>query len=188
MFWVIPLKKLCAIAIGILVTLSLISIYSWHKTEDDLKTLRTVHEESWSRVYLTVTQDIYELSYMGEVFEGLLERNASEDTIVEYAGGYYLRARHVRRIFLFLSYELTGGHFKYYKIGEAFGHLEEFFIDVRSEVGVDKTGTIRENIEILKEISRIVKELGEYSDPRDIPQELSDELLNATSNLKLIYE
>ncbi|NJE29588.1 hypothetical protein E3E38_00775 [Thermococcus sp. 18S1] len=174
--------------IGVLVAISVISSYSWYKTEDDLKILRTVHEESWSKAYLTATQDIYELSYMGEVFEGLLEENASEDTIVEYAGGYYLRARHVRQIFLFLSYELTEGHSKYYKIGEGFGHLEEFFIDVRSEVGVDKTETIRENIGILKEISRIVKELGEYADPRDIPQELADELLNATSDLKLIYE
>lgn len=171
-----------------MVAISVISSYSWYKTEDDLKILRTVHEESWSRVYLTATQDIYELSYMSEVFEGLLEENASEDTIVEYAGGYYLRARHVRRIFQFLSYEYPEGYLKYDKLGEAFYHIEGFFVGGFSRADVDRTETVRENLGTLKEISRIVKELGEYSDPRDIPQELADELLNATSDLKLIYE
>ncbi len=185
------MKRLCALAIGALVLVALFTTYSWHKAEEDLKLSRTVREESWGgRVYLTVAEDIFEFGYMDRAFEDLLEKNASEDEIVEYAGAYYLMARHVERVFIFLSYELyEGGYFKYYKIGRAFGNLERFFIDIRSKRGgVNRTETIRTNIETFREISRIARKIGKYGDPRDIPEELADELLNTTKNLKLVYE
>lgn len=182
------MKKLCAVTIGVLVVISLISIYSWHKAEEELKILRTIREDRGSMAYMIVAQDIFELSYMGDAFEKLLERNASEDTLLEYAGRYYVRARHVRRIFLFLSYEYPEGYSKYDKLWEAFYHIEGFFVGGLSRADVDRTETIRENLETLKEISRMVRELGEYSDPKDIPEELADELLNATRSLKPVYK
>ena len=181
------MKKLCALAIGALVLVALFTTYSWHKAEEDLRLSRTVREEGWGRVYLTVAEDLSGIAHMDEAFEYLIEKNTSEEGICGYAGAYSLMARHVERVFMFLSYELYEGYFKFYKIGKAFGHLEGFFINLCSKMGVDEAETIRANIETFKEISRMAREIEKYGDPRDIPEELAGELLNTTEKLNLVY-
>jgi len=181
------LRKLCVAALVVLLIFSTFSFYSWQKAERELEVQSAVHEESWSMVYLTVSEDLFELGHMGEAFEKLLEQNASEATLIEYADSYYLNARHVGNVFMFLSYCAGGDHVKYQKLWRAFEKLESFLLTVMSRVEVDKTGTVRENLELFKKISNLSLELYRCGDPRQIPPELAEELLNATNELKFVY-
>ncbi len=181
------LKKLHAMVIGVLLTASLFSTYSWYRTERELEVLKAIHEETWTRVYFVVHQDLFELSYMSRAFGDLLECNASEKELIEYAEHYYLRARHLEKVFWLLEYELRDESHKYYKLGKAFGTLEEFFLNLYSNIDVDKIETVYQNLETLKEVSSLLKTLNEYTNPREIPPELADELLNVTNKLKLVH-
>lgn len=139
-------------------------MYLWYKVEEDLKFFRMVCEESWGRVYLIVVEDIFEFGYMDRVFEDFFEKNVLEDEIVEYVGVYYFMVRYVERVFIFLSYELYEGYFKYYKIGRVFGNFERFFIDICFKRGVNRIEIIWMNIEIFREIFCIVRKIGKYGD------------------------
>jgi len=181
------LKRLCVVALVALLVFSTFSLYSWQKTERELEIQEAVHDQSWGMVYLTVAEDLFELGYMGNAFGYLLEQNASEDTLDEYAGSYYVRARHVGNVFMFLHYCTGGDHEKYRKLWEAFIKLEGFLLTIPAMEEINKTATIKENLELFKEVSNMSMELYKFGDPREIPPELADEILNATKQLKFVY-
>ncbi len=73
---------------------------------------------------------------------------------------------------------------KYYLLFTATSDIDNFLIDVSNDNYAEMVKRVKENVDTLKRIGVLFKELLKYRKPEDIPEGLAMELFNASRELR----
>ena len=117
---------------------------------------------------------------MGETFQYLLQRNASNDVLLLYLEKYQHHVLVVKNVFGILGSYNEGEKFR--KLHVAMMNL----FDVLNSMS-DNPESLRENLQsnlgALREFDKLFKELSQYQKPNDIPDKLAESFLEVSEEL-----
>lgn len=133
-------------------------------------------------VYIDSIRSVEVLSDMANFLNGSIETNASDDYLMFQLILYDEHAIFLGKI-LFDLYEQTGEK-KYYTLYTAVSNVVSFLTDVSNDGPTKMRARVKDNFYTLKQIQELFKELSKYQKPEEIPEDLAEELLNASRKLK----
>ena len=115
---------------------------------------------------------------MGETFQHLLQKNASQDVLLLYLEKYQHHVLIAKNVFEIL--ESYSGEEKFWKLQVAMVNL----FDALNSMGNEHIReNLQSNLEVLREFDKLFKELSQYQNPNDIPDELAENFLEVSKEL-----
>ncbi len=159
----------------LLITLFASSYFLWNCRRDK--------ESLLIAVYMDGLKDARELSDIGGTFEYLFHENASDDLVVSYARAYSIRAEHLQDTFGLLRAYTDDKRFQMMFSAMSNYHL---FLQVVSFSNSTRRKTlIEKNLETLKELDDLMKNVTEYQNPGDLPEELVEKIFQTSEKLEV---
>jgi len=120
----------------------------------------------------------WELEHMGETFQHLLQKNASQDVLLLYLEKYQHHVLVAKNVFEIL--ESYSGEEKFWKLQVAMVNL----FDALNSMGNEHIReNLQSNLEVLREFDKLFKELSQYQKPNDIPDKLAESFLEVSEEL-----
>ncbi len=149
------------------------AIWSCRKDEESLLT----------SVYVYSLEDARGLSDVGGTFEYLLRENASDDLVVFYARAYSIRAGHLEDTFGLLQAYADDERFQL--MFSAMFNYHLFLHEVSFSNSTRRKTLIEKNLETLKELDNLMKNLAKYHNPDDLPEELVEKIFQTSEKLEV---
>ncbi|ASJ00430.1 hypothetical protein A3K92_02500 [Thermococcus gorgonarius] len=169
-------KNLAGFLVVLLVLALLLSSYSlWNCRKDEESLLKAL--------YLYGLKDARELSDVGGTFDYLLRENASDNLIVTYAHAYSIRAEHLQDTFGLLQAYTDDERFQL--MFSAMSNYHLFLQVVSFSNSTTRKVLIGKNLETLKELDNLMKNVTKYQSPNDLPEELVEEILHTSEELEV---
>ena len=168
-------KDLAGVLVVLLIFALFASLYSlWNCQEEEKSILMGL--------YIYGLKDARGLSDVGGTFEYLLRENASNELIVFYARAYSIRAEHLQDTFgLFQAY--TDDE-RFQLMFSAISNYNLFLHEVSSGNSTRRKALIEKNLETLKELDNLMKNVTEYQNPDDLPTELVEKIFKTSEKLE----
>jgi hypothetical protein len=165
--------KVVALLLGIAL---LASTYGWWECRNNERTFLVA-------VYANGLKDARELSDAGGTLEYLLKENASDDLILTYAYAYAAMSEHLEDAFETL-YSFTKDE-RFHQAFSAMSTIHLFFHTLSFSNPTERRAIIEDNLETLKELDGLFKELATYQYPDDLPEELVQRLFKKSEELRV---
>jgi len=167
------MKKVLSFLFIALLLVSTFSTYSWWQCREEKKKMLV-------QIYNRFEVSRWELEHMGETFQHLLQKNASQDVLLLYLEKYQHHVLVVKNIFGILgSYNEEE---KFWKLQVAMVNLFDALNSMR-----DNPESLRENLQgslgALRKFDKLFKELSHYQSPNEIPNELAESFLEVSKEL-----
>ncbi|ASJ02459.1 hypothetical protein A3L09_03915 [Thermococcus profundus] len=143
---------------------------------------RKKNERLVESVYLDSLRSRLVLSDMADFLEHSIEHNASDAYLRLQLIRYEENVLSLGNVFSEL-YDLTGER-KYSTLSEALSSVDGFLTDVSNDEPEKMRTRVKDNLEALKRLQELFKELSKYQKPEEIPESLAEELLNASRELR----
>lgn len=167
------MKNACSFLLMALLLVSIFSAYSWWQCREEKRKMLV-------QIYNEFEVSRWELEHMGETFQYLLQRNASNDVLLLYLEKYQHHVLVVKNVFGILGSYNEGEKFR--KLHVAMMNL----FDVLNSMS-DNPESLRENLQsnlgALREFDKLFKELSQYQKPNDIPDKLAESFLEVSEEL-----
>ena len=172
------MKKACSFLLMALLLVSTFSAYSWWQCEREKRKMQV-------QIYNRFEVSRWELEHMGDTFQHLLQKNASQDVLLLYLEKYQHHVLIAKNVFEIL--ESYSGEEKFWKLQVAMVNLFDALNSMR-----DNPESLRENLQsnlgTLKKFDKLFKELSQYQSPNEIPNELAESFLEVSEELSKKWE
>ena len=163
------------LAVTLILTLFVSSYALWSCRKDK--------ESLLTSVYVYGLKDARGLSNVGGTFEYLLHENASDDLVVFYARAYSIRAEHLEDTFGLLQAYKNDERFQL--MFSAMSNYHLFLHEVSFGNSTRRKALIEKNLETLKELDNLMKNVTKYQNPDDLPPKLVEKIFRASEKLEV---
>ena len=133
-------------------------------------------------LYIYGLNDGRGLSDVGGTFEYLLRENASDELIVFYARAYSIRAEHLQDTFGLIQAYTNDERFQL--MFSAISNYNLFLHEVSFSNSTRRKALIETNLETLKELDNLMKNVTEYHNPDDLPLGLVEKIFQTSEKLE----
>ncbi|WP_297416951.1 hypothetical protein [Thermococcus sp.] len=165
---------------GFLVLLLLLALFA---SSYSLWNCRKGQESLLMVLYIDGLKDARGLSDVGGTFEYLLRENASDGLIISHAYAYSIRVEHLKEAFDLLQAYTDDGRFQLMFSATSNYHL--FLQVVSFGNSTTRNVLIEKNLETLKELDNLMKNVTEYQNPGDLPEELVEKIFQTSEKLEV---